>query len=448
MRNDLSKLTPEEKREARFQKWLSPARVKFNSIEAEQAYKARVNRIWDAIRLKKEPDRVPVMGTMGVYPAYYGGTTMHEAMYDYSKLKPAWSKFLRDFDFDTFSSPGAILPGKAFEILAPKTTIWPGHGLAENVTMYQYIEGEYMTTDEYDDFIRDPSDFWIRTYMPRIAGVFEPYRMIPSYLNIVGLAAGYLGALMPFTIPAVQEMYLKLIEAGKETARWMSIVSEFDTEALASGYPSLPGAFALAPFDMVGNYLRGTKGIMMDIYRQPEKLLKVLDITAELQIKRTLDAANMMGGLGAWLPLHKGDDTFMSRKQYETFYWPSLKKIIDAFVNEGLIVNLYAEGYYETRLDIIKDVPKGAVIWQFEKTDMARAKKILGGTACVSGNVPSSLLYAGTPEQVTEYCRKLIEDCAQGGGYILTGETHIEKADAAPNLQAMIEAAKKYGNYK
>jgi len=47
----------------------------------------------------------------------------------------------------------------------------------------------------------------------------------------------------------------------------------------------------------------------------------------------TLNAA---GGFTASFPLHKGDDTFMSRKQFETFYWPSLKKVMDALIEEGI----------------------------------------------------------------------------------------------------------------
>ena len=32
---------------------------------------------------------------------------------------------------------------------------------------YQFVEGEYMKLEEYEDFFRDPSDFWLRIYLPR-----------------------------------------------------------------------------------------------------------------------------------------------------------------------------------------------------------------------------------------------------------------------------------------
>ena len=100
-----------------------------------------------------------------------------------------------------------------------------------------------------------------------------------------------------------------------------------------------------------------------------------------------------------------------------------------------------------TRLEIIKELPRASVIWYFEQMDMAKAKKVLGDTACIAGNVPASVLCTGTPEDVKEYCRKLIEVCAKGGGYILTGGSSMNKGNP-DNLRAMMAAAEEYGVYK
>jgi uroporphyrinogen-III decarboxylase len=86
------------------------------------------------------------------------------------------------------------------------------------------------------------------------------------------------------------------------------------------------------------------------------------------------------------------------------------------------------------------------VVWWFDRTDMSRAKRILGDRNCISGNVPTSLLCTGTPQEIKEYCRKLIEVCAPGGGYILNGGASVHNT-TAENLRAMMEAAKEYGAY-
>jgi uroporphyrinogen-III decarboxylase len=137
----------------------------------------------------------------------------------------------------------------------------------------------------------------------------------------------------------------------------------------------------------------------------------------------------------------------MNPKQFETFYWPSLKKVIQALINEGFLVNLFAEGKYDSRLESVNEFPKGAVTWWFDQTDMARAKRLLGNRCCVVGNVPTSLLVTGTAQEVKNYCRNLIEACATGGGYILSPGASSDEAKVE-NLKAMVAAAKEYGLYQ
>jgi hypothetical protein len=49
----------------------------------------------------------------------------------------------------------------------------------------------------------------------------------------------------------------------------------------------------------------------------------------------------------------------MSCKQFEKFYWPSLKRVIDALIEEGIMVTLFAEGSYNQRLTIWAIFPGG-----------------------------------------------------------------------------------------
>ena len=64
-----------------------------------------------------------------------------------------------------------------------------------------------------------------------------------------------------------------------------------------------------------------------------------------------------------------------------------------------MIPFLFAEGRYDSRLEAIMDLPKASTVWLFDQTDMALAKQTVGKVACIQGNVPLSLLYAGTPER-------------------------------------------------
>jgi uroporphyrinogen-III decarboxylase len=436
-------LSPEERREERFTRWLSPPNVKFSSPEAEKGYRARVARFIKAIKLE-EPDRVPVMLPAGFFPAYYGGGTLKTVMYDYDELRRTWLKFLREFDMDAFPDPSLVYPGKVLESIDYKLHSWPGHGLADDIALYQYIEGEYMKAEEYDAFIKDPADFLLTTYLPRSAGAFAGFRKLGPMTRLIGIPVSYIAQ---YGDPEVRASVRVLLEAGLESIKWREAVDDVDRAAREAGIPSLRGAMSGAPFDRIGDTLRGTKGIMMDMYRRPGKLQEAMERITPMIIDQAISAANASGCPVVFMPLHKGPGGFMSNKQFETFYWPTLKRVMMAFIEEGLVPMPFAEGDYEPRLEIIKDMPKGKVIWYFEVMDMAKAKKVLGGNACIAGNLPVSMLCASTPQEVKEGCRKLIETCARGGGYILAGAASIDKGNP-DNLRAMMEAAEEYGVYR
>jgi len=445
MSKEWAELTPAEKREERFKRWLSPPGVTFSSPKAETGYKERVTRFIRAFQLK-EPDRVPCILPASNYAAYYAGYDLKTVMYDYDKLSQAWLKFFHDFedDLDTYIPPGLVPPGKSLEAVEYKLYKWPGHGISGDTTSYQCVEAEYMKADEYDALINDPTNFWIRTYMPRVFGAFEAFRKIPAFTSFEEIA---IQSFIPYGLPDVQAAFQALLAAGTESLKWVAAVGAVAGEVTAAGIPGIMSGLAKAPFDTLGDTLRGTQGIMMDMFQRPDKLHEAMERIAPLTIESAITAADSGAVPVVMMPLHKGADGFMSDKQYQTFYWPTFKKVVMALVNEGIIPVLFAEGSYNTRFEYIKELPKAATAWWFDQTDIFKAKEVLGDVCCIMGNVPTSLMMTGTPQEVKEHCRKLIEVCGKGGGYVLTGGANIDKGPAE-NMRAMMAAAKEYGVYK
>ncbi len=436
-----SLLTPVEKREKRLRRWLSAPGIEFVSPEARQQYGVRANRVIKAIKLE-EPDRVPCQIPAGSFPAYYAGYDLKRVMYDVEVMRTAWMKFVTDFDCDTHGST-FFFPGKVLDLLDYKSYKWPGHGLADDAVMVQFDEQEYMRPDEYDAFNLNPADYIIRRFLPRNWGAFSPLSTLGSLSSFQGIAYQAMGMA---AIPDFRPMLKSINDASQALIAWQSVVGECSRATQAMGYPSTEGGMALAPFDTVADLLRGTRGSAMDMYRQPEKLLEATDKIILLTLQSVLENADRIGSPFVFIPMHKGDDNFMSGQQFEKFYWPPFRKLLLGLIDEGLIPSMVVDGTYNRRLDYIKDLPKASVIWTFEKTDMALAKKVLGGHACIAGNVTGSLLYTGTPEDVKKYCRWLIDTCAPGGGYILSMGVTVDKV-APANLQAIIETAKEYGVY-
>jgi hypothetical protein len=371
--------------------------------------------------------------------------TVQEAMYDYGKCAAAFRKFVLDFGPDTHIGSAQFGPGKFYEILDYKLYSWPGHGVAPEYS-YQCNEGEYMKANEYDALIGDPSGFFSHVYLPRVFGALEPWRMLPflpGILEIYGVAFNFI----PFGLPPVQAAYKALFEAGAEALKWAGAVGGVEGELASLGFPQALAGFTKAPFDVIGDTLRGTKGIMLDIYRQPDKLLKAMDALVPLMIGMGVGQAQMNGKPIVFMPLHKGADGFLSDEQFKKFYWPSLRKVIMGLVDEGCVPFPAAEGFWNTRLKVIQDIPKGKTVWMIDESDMAKVKETLGKNACLLGNVSSATLILSTPEEVKEYAKHLIETAGKGGGFIMSNGAFFD--DAKPeNLKAMVDFTKEYGVYK
>jgi uroporphyrinogen-III decarboxylase len=438
-----AKMTPAEKRQSRLNATLETSKMKFPSKDAEQAYLIKQKRLVDIYDLR-EPDRVPVNIPTGNLPLKMFGVTPYDVMYNPAKALEACAKFNAKYskDLETTASPWAI-PGRVLDLMEYKLYAYPGHGLAKDSnTTWQFVEGEYMTADEYDDLIRDPSDFWIRKYLPRAFGFLEPIRTFQPFTDITENV--HISKFMPLALPEVQAMLQRMINIGKAFQEAQESQKQGGTNTVVG----ISGVtFAKAPFDILGDTLRGTTNIMKDMFRRPDKLLKALDIVADFQIGTILNSPNIEKLTLVTYPLHKGADGWMSKQQWDTFYWPSLKKVMDAFINEGLIQSMFAEGSFNTRLEFIDQFPKGSVIWYFDRTDIFKAKQILGKKYCLQGNVPSSLLVTGNPGDVKGYCRKLIQEVGKGGGFLLCAGSTPEYPKLE-NLYAMMEAVNEYGWYK
>ncbi len=442
-------LSPDEKQEAAFQRLLSPKDpegndLQFQSPEAKANYQANIIRIKDAIQMKKLPDRVPVTILPSMFPWTHAGMTVEEAMYDYDKCAAAFKEFIVEFKPDMHIGAYVPGPGKFYEILDYKLYAWPGHGVAPEHS-YQCLEGEYMTPEEYDLLLADPSFYFRNFYLPRVFGALEGYTMLApltSILEMYGLALFFVS----YALPPVQNTFQALFEAGAEALKWAMAMGGVDGELNTLGYPFILGGFTKAPFDVIGDTLRGTKGIMLDMYRHPDKLLAALEALTPIMIGMGLAAAQQTGNPLIFMPLHKGADGFLSDEQFKKFFWPTFRQVMMGLISEGCIPFPALEGHWDTRLEVIQDVPKGATAWMVDQSDMVKAKATLGKNACLVGNVPSAMLQLGTPEEVSDYVKQIIDTCGKGGGLIVSNGAFFDQAKPE-NVKAMVDTTKGYGTY-
>jgi uroporphyrinogen-III decarboxylase len=174
-----------------------------------------------------------------------------------------------------------------------------------------------------------------------------------------------------------------------------------------------------------------------------------MELYGEIAVEATIAAAKRCGNPRIFMAMHRGSAGFMSNKQFEQFYWPSLRKVMLALIDAGLTPLPFWEGDYTPRLEYLADLPRGKVAGHFDIVDLHRCKKVLGDRMCFWGNLPSSLLVMGTPQQVTDYVRGLIDLFGDGYGLIVDGAVSGVPDESKPeNVEAMVEAVFRYGVYR
>ena len=410
------------------------------NAETARLYEQREKRINEAIALRK-PDRVPVWhGVPGLYPSQRLGISREEQMMDPERSLEANFQTALYYDSDMVE----LMPplGCVLAPLGYRHLRWAGHGLPAD-SGWQFVDEELMKPEEYDELIYDPSDFIMRKYWPRA------YGRLAGLADLMPLreAQGYFAAqfaFFPFGTPAGLEALEALKEAGQEAFKSVMAIMGHGKRLREAGFPLSWSAFGAVPFDLVGDFLRGRKGVMLDMFRRPEKLEAAAEKMLPMAIEMAVRSARMSGNPRVFIAIHGGVEGFMSLDQYKRFYWPTFQALLVALAEQDLNPFVLVEGASNSRLETMADVPPGKICYWFDHVDMRRAKEVLGGKACIAGNVPIALLTVGTPDDVRAYCKGLIDTVGRDGGFIMgpSGQTEDVKIE---NVKAMVDFTEEYG---
>jgi uroporphyrinogen-III decarboxylase len=403
----------------------------------------RAKRIKDAYELRV-PDRVPIRLNFGYMLARLGGITNQELERDLDKAQALLEKYALYFEPDLISGLG-FLP-HASMMLGDRQTKWPGYGLDPNGT-FQFIEGEYMKAEEYDAFLDDPTDFTMRTFLPRAYSALEGLATLPRMpIMLMGYPA--LGNLAALAEPPVADAFETLLKTSQQISQLRAAAKASAQRMESLGFPMSLGSSSLvtAPFDFMSDTLRGMRGIMLDMYRRPDKLLAAEEKVVPILVDYAVAAAHRTGIPYCSIPLHRGSDGFMSLEQFETFYWPFLKAMLLGMIEGGVTPSVFYEGSYNERLRYLRELPKGKTIGRFDRSDLFKVKEVLGDTMCIVAGFPVWLLHAGTPEQIRAHTKKLIEVVGRDGGFIMGPNTSMAEADPE-RVKVWVDATREYGVY-
>lgn len=411
----------------------------------------RMKLYMDTVECKRV-DRICTAPMIMYLPIYmYGeemGVTVRDAMMDYGKAEAPFLRYHQEFQPDLGWGPQALYPAPALEQLGCQYINWPGGPkIPDPNAAFQVVDREdgYMTGEEYLEFAEDPSGFVMRKILPRHFAALKGLEMV-DFSNMIWQPGLY--GMIPFSLPPVKAAFDLLADSGQKMLHMAESGGKIMGILAGMGFPSACDQAFFAPFDVFNDTLRGFMNTTMDLYEYPDEMLVALEAATKIQvrdIKRQFARSPWMKNVVFFL--HNGFDSFMSREQFETFYWPGLLACVKAVIECGGIPNLYVEDSYDSKMDILaRDLPAGKCIVTLINCNVEKAKELFAGKVCLSGGVDGVLLEHGTKEQVIKQVKDTIDLWAPGGGYFLNCDVSLDKVKPE-NLHALFETARTYIKY-
>jgi uroporphyrinogen-III decarboxylase len=393
----------------------------------ERRYQERLNRYVTAMRTGM-PDRVPIRPFVAEFVAKYAGFTCQQVCHDYEKACLAARRCAADFDWDAVVCNMVYVWTGLAQALGLRYYGIPGIHVPAN-TGFQYREPSeeeaYMKPDEYDELIADPTGFLYNVWLPRVSEDIRGPGQRASYRHNLALVKGSMAMLQYF------------MALGDQNARLRS----------ESGTVSAIAGILKAPFDIIADKLRGYIGLVMDMHTQPDKVLAACEALAPHLAHVALTTADPTKTVPVGYWMHRGCVPFINREQFHSHYWPTIKPIVEELWAHGHQTLFYAEGKWLPHLDSIMELPPGSIVYHVDQDDVFEVNRKLRGRFCLSGGIPNFLLSFGKPEQVRDYCRRVLQEVARESPYIMDAGAIMQDDTSIENVRVMTDTTLEYGVY-
>jgi len=366
-----------------------------------------LERIQAAIAL--EPvDRIPVMPIMSAFAVRNAGLTQAEAWGDPGKAFEAFLHTFRQLEHcDMLARTNMTWPmiGGKFHN-APVRNKIPGKHLPEDA-LNQIDERELFSREDYDKIAAlGWNGFWEEHY-PKISG-----RTIDSLTTKQNHGLN---------------IYLDQVKVCKEQA-----------------IPVLVGV-AVDSVLMAFSLCRTMTKFTMDLFEIPSKVKAAMDASCDDIIQNALETLAITKIPYAWIVLERGSSSIYRLELFEEFEWPYLQRYVDALVSSGVTPWMHLDTDWGGNLPYFRQLPRGKCVADLDSTtDIFRAKEVLKGHMCISGDVPAATLSMGTKKDVYDYCKRLIDVVGRDGGFFLTTGCECPIDAKFENVKTMVDIVVEY----
>jgi len=215
------------------------------------------------------------------------------------------------------------------------------------------------------------------------------------------------------------------------------------------------GYFVSAGFDPGNLYermqwLRGFRNLLGDFVTRPKQLYEFADMLVEYglqSLERTLEAKpDMISFADDWGTQQR---LMVQPGFWREFFKPRYRRIFQLARESGAYVYFHSDGHILEIIPDLYEVGVNVLNPQFSCHRLEQLADVVRGRLCISSDVDRQyVLPRGTPAEVDNYVKRVIELFGLGndGGLIGRGEVSIDTP--LENVEAMYRAFRKYGEYR
>jgi hypothetical protein len=387
-----------------------------------EKYMANVQELYDcrvqdiiATSNHKEPKVVPVMTNVLTWAIGYAKGNTNDLLDNLDKLPGVFTKFFEEVYCDANFMFGLTTPIRALERLGSNAFFVS----SDNHTI-QHREHCMMEREDYPALIENTMEFLV---------------------NTLGLRK------FPELRKGREEAYRALIDAALYVAQFGAANARCAVEAREKyGIVGIIGGTRVYPtMDVVFDRLRGVSGCLTDLRRERANLMKATEALRPLYQK----TINVQGTFPyAVSTLHC--PMYLSSKDFNEIFWPCMRDMLLDVHKSGSKTLLFMEGAWERHFEtMLNDLPQSSVLCVLEDDDVIKAKKLIGHKFTIIGGVKIHKLRFGTKQECLDEAKKIIDECAPGGGFIFSTDKSMITYDDVnvENLIAVNQFVHEYGKY-
>ena len=387
------------------------------SIRQERTELIRKATRWEKV------EKIPHFSMFQLWQVFDSDThcTLSEAMKDYDLMERIVREHQERYNFDFLDNTGVRNPFLVYEALECKS-----YNIDDDNEAINHVDQWYCEHDELEEMA---ADYWKFIWEKGMAKKYEWWTDPERSFDIIQNA----------------------INARNEYFAFVGKISKVCKEEY--GLPSYcrPVMPPMIPIENIFSYVRGFKGMALDMRREPTKLDALLDTLADMNFHPALEGIKKLEpGMDmsvCWdFATTMLCQNFMNLKQWDKYYWPLFKQFIDVIESKAMTFSIFTEGAIMRFKDYFNDYKKGTLTFMLEMDDPFEFRKEFPKCA-ILGGMDNVLLGGGTKEECLNLAKRLCEELGGEGGYLMT-QTKIGTFRADGKRENVLAVSEFVQNYR